>query len=752
MELKVTEIKIVVDKVSWVKHGCNDGETIKVGDTITTARDENGVEYVPIYVDDYDTTNPGESAIITVETGGIVKDIELRRCVPECGCGMFIIRQMRTENVSKDGGNVIIAGYEIRGDMENKCDLSTFICKSSSKFVQIFHNSSTKTFSAAFDRNDGVERSAKFSFYYNGNVCKSFTLTQNSKESYQNCNERYTITASSESVVCNGGSLTFGANGGSSECTDYNITASASYVACEGDEIYFSTDTPPTPPTPTECSILPSTVQRDGGSGVLIGTYSNCEGSVAGTSSANFISNIRGENGSIYADVLENPDEERTSDVTITIGSTTKTIVVTQSGGDAPVDYWHTGLPVVVINTPGGQAITSKEEWMEGASISIYETPNSEPVYQNDALQIKGRGNSSWNYDKKPYALKLENKAELLGMTKSKRWALLANYEDRTLIRNDVALAIAKCTDIDSGMKYVPSGKFVELVLNGEHRGNYYLAEQIKVEKTRVDIDEFSDYLLELDRYSSQEEEGFWFKTDFKTFPITIKSPDAPDKNYIKAKMDALETAIYTNSDFSYLDFNSFADYWIVEELTENIETASLKPGSVYCQYIVGADGEQDKVIMGPVWDFDYSTFLPYFPHIANKDICSNLDYRNIIQPGSYSDPLCVIPSDGKMTERFVNTHSVYYDKLFDNEQFKSVVKQRWNAIKPRLDAIIDKFDEDYNYILKSEKLNSDLWLPLDLNGDYWPDKNLSFREAVNNQKAYYTAKLNFMNTKINSW
>ena len=234
MDLKVTEIKIVVDKISWVKHGCNDGEIIKVGDTITTARDENGVEYVPIYVDDYDTSNPGESAIITVETGGIVKDIELRRCVPECGCGMFLIRQMRTENVSKDGGNVVIAGYEIRGGMENKCDLSTFICKSSSKFVQISHNTSTKTFSATFDRNDGIERSAKFSFYYNGNVCKSFTLTQSSKESYQSCNERYTITASSESVVCNGGSLTFGANGGGSTCTDYNITASTHSLECSG--------------------------------------------------------------------------------------------------------------------------------------------------------------------------------------------------------------------------------------------------------------------------------------------------------------------------------------------------------------------------------------------------------------------------------------------------------------------------------------------------------------------------------------
>ena len=475
--------------------------------------------------------------------------------------------------------------------------------------------------------------------------------------------------------------------------------------------------TPPTPPTPTKCSISVLSIGSEGGNGVLIGTYSNCEGSVIGTSSESFIGSIRGGNGSIYASVQANTGSERTSNVTITIGDTTKTFVITQSGGDEPLDYWHTGLPVVVINTPGGQAITSKDVWLENASISIYMSQGSEPVYQSSALQIRGRGNSSWNYEKKPYALKLEEKEELLGMTKSKRWVLLANYEDRTLMRNEIAFAIAHCTDLSTGMKYAPSGKFVELVLNGEHRGNYYLAEQIRAEKTRVNISD-SDYLLEIDRYSQTEE--FWFRTDFKTFPINIKSPDAPNVSDIKAKMDNVETVLYNNHNYSNIDFNSFADYWIVEELTENIETASLNPGSVFCQYIVS----QDKIIMGPVWDFDYSTFLPYFPFMAGKDICSRLDYRNIISPGSYSDPLCVIPSDGKMTERFVNTHSVFYNK----------------------------FDEVYNQILKSEKLNSELWIPLNLPGNYWPDKDLSFREAVNSQKTYYAAKLSFMNTKINGW
>ena len=124
-------------------------------------------------------------------------------------------------------------------------------------------------------------------------------------------------------------------------------------------------------------------------------------------------------------------------------------------------------LPQVVINTPNNQEIKSKTEWIEGATISIT-LADGTIDYESKDLEIRGRGNTTWEYPKKPYALKLGSKAEILGMPKHKRWVLLANWMDRTLMRNDVSFEIARQT----GLAWTPRGKFVELVLNGKLMGN----------------------------------------------------------------------------------------------------------------------------------------------------------------------------------------------------------------------------------------------------------------------------------------
>ena len=123
-------------------------------------------------------------------------------------------------------------------------------------------------------------------------------------------------------------------------------------------------------------------------------------------------------------------------------------------------------LPVVYINTPDSSPITSKEVWTENSSITIINSDGS-IGYSDNQLQIRGRGNSTWGYPKKPYALKLSSKTSVLGMPKHKRWVLLANWLDRTLMRNDVAFQISRQT----GLAWTPRGQFVELVLNGKHLG-----------------------------------------------------------------------------------------------------------------------------------------------------------------------------------------------------------------------------------------------------------------------------------------
>ena len=160
--------------------------------------------------------------------------------------------------------------------------------------------------------------------------------------------------------------------------------------------------------------------------------------------------------------------------------------VIVSSGTDkAEVKMFFSELPVVYINTEGGQAITSKEKYIDAELIvqgnSVY---NSETTkLYNGATESRGRDNSTWSQPKKPYRLKLDKKTDLLGMGKSKHWVLLANYLDESLQRNALAYNLSG----SMGMEQM-STVFVDVVLNGDFVGNYQLCENIRVDPTRVDI------------------------------------------------------------------------------------------------------------------------------------------------------------------------------------------------------------------------------------------------------------------------
>ena len=160
-------------------------------------------------------------------------------------------------------------------------------------------------------------------------------------------------------------------------------------------------------------------------------------------------------------------------------------VIVTSGTDKAEVKMFFSELPVVYINTEGGQAITSKEKYIDAELIiQGNETYNSKTTkLYNGATEIRGRGNSTWGQPKKPYRLKLDKKTDLLGMGKSKHWVLLANYLDESLQRNALAYNLSG----SMGMEQM-STVFVDVVLNGDFVGNYQLCENIRVDPTRVDI------------------------------------------------------------------------------------------------------------------------------------------------------------------------------------------------------------------------------------------------------------------------
>ena len=143
--------------------------------------------------------------------------------------------------------------------------------------------------------------------------------------------------------------------------------------------------------------------------------------------------------------------------------------------------HTSTGLPILYINTENNAPITSKDNYINAALTLIANEQGEEPLTAID-MEIRGRGNTTWKMPKKPYRIKFEDKTELLGMPADKSWVLLANFSDKTLMRNHIAFAFSR----QFGLAYTPQSRFVEVYLNGRYDGNYLLTEQIQIDKHRL--------------------------------------------------------------------------------------------------------------------------------------------------------------------------------------------------------------------------------------------------------------------------
>ena len=391
----------------------------------------------------------------------------------------------------------------------------------------------------------------------------------------------------------------------------------------------------------------------------------------------------------------------------------------------------NTGLPVVRIETPGKETVTSKTVWMDGATIRI-EKPDGEVDYEG-STEIKGRGNSTWRwYPKKPYALRLKEKGKILGMPSHKRWVLLANWKDRTLLRNDAAFWLSSHT----GLPYTVRGQFVELVMNGKHLGNYYLCEQIKLNKNRVNIDKMDametdpvritgGWLLEIDTYYDyqdyvDETHKFRFK-DLFNLPWIVKDPDDDEISevayeYIQNWIRDLETLLKDNARVQahayeeFLDVDTAIDYLIVEELTGNNDFynnwPSVGPHSTYLYKERGG-----KLYHGPVWDFDYHVFCPQYVHqwVGAKQ-------------------------------------TIFYPALLKDEKFRARLVERWDMYKDELKNLPDYIDQQADLIRQSEKINNKMW-PID--NDENGDEKMTFQESIDRIKKAFLDKWEWMDQNI---
>lgn len=383
-----------------------------------------------------------------------------------------------------------------------------------------------------------------------------------------------------------------------------------------------------------------------------------------------------------------------------------------------------TGLPVVMIETPGRVPITSKEDWIKEAAIRIDGAGRFDNL-ESAATSIRGRGNSTWGWPKKPYNLKLAEKQPILGMPKHKRWCLLANYMDRTLLRNKTAYYLASQTSL----AWTPHCEYVELFLNGEYQGQYLLAEHVKVDKNRVAITEMTPqdnagealtggYLLELDFHF----DNVWQWHTPHNVPFAVKSPDddeltAVQFDWIKNHIAEVENCLY-GSDFKnpttgyrrYIDAQSFVDYWLVYEITVNHELGN--PGSVFLHKDRGG-----KIVAGPVWDFDWGTF-------------------------SYN------ASPSAQWGLFIQW-AWWYGRLFEDSEFRSLAAERWRVLKPKFLTALEYIDEQQEYISLSANANFAIWqMTTDTNGD----ERLSFDAAVARMRKILAERIEIVDREVSKW
>jgi hypothetical protein len=360
--------------------------------------------------------------------------------------------------------------------------------------------------------------------------------------------------------------------------------------------------------------------------------------------------------------------------------------------------------------------------------------------YVIDSATTRLRGNASTQFPKKPYRIKFESKQKPLDApAKAKKWTLINNYGDKTLMRNLLAFRISQLF----GMPYTPYGQAVDVILNGEYKGCYQLCDQIEVNKNRVNIDEMETtdisgenltggYLWEIDAYAN--EEISWFNSNHN-IPVTIKSPDEDDitpeqSKYVEDFFNAMEADAFgsqyadaTNGWRRLLDAETFLKHFLIGELSGNTDTY----WSVY-QY---KKRGENKIYTGPVWDFDIAFDNDYRTYPVNNK--SDFVYRS---GGS---------SAGNM-KSFVDR------VLLLDPNTLTEVKTLWGKAREKglneeyLCAWIDSMAMEMD---RSQQLNFMRWNILNSKEHMNPVARGSYAREVAYLKEYITKRIEWMDKKL---
>ncbi len=374
-----------------------------------------------------------------------------------------------------------------------------------------------------------------------------------------------------------------------------------------------------------------------------------------------------------------------------------------------------TNLATLYLEFPDQKDLSSVQHSVYTEATYTFVDEYVEDSYYELPLQIKGRGNYSWSFAQKPYSLKLDEKADFLGMGAAKKWTLITVSSDHSMMHNYLTQKMAAAM----GLRGTCENEYVDVVVNGVYAGTWVLTEKIQIHEERIDVPDDVGVLFEIEMvyrhtcdtcivlYENGNRENS-VHLRLKTYKGTdIDEMDQRAKDAALAELQPFFTGLSNaftrektlDAISKYIDVDSFVNWYLLNELTRNYDSQFVT--SCYC-YI----DETGRVYMGPVWDFDtcYGTQDPQIDGYRVKN-------------------------------------APWYTQLFECEEFVRLVCERWTELQNcgLIDAFVDSIDATAQRIAASEQLNHALYPHSELGSS-------DFTEAVDYFESWLEKRIEWMN------
>ncbi len=385
-----------------------------------------------------------------------------------------------------------------------------------------------------------------------------------------------------------------------------------------------------------------------------------------------------------------------------------------------------TKIPQIFIYT-GGVKIDSKEHF-EDAEIKV--NPNAtitDLPQQKYKGKVRLRGNSTLYYPKSSFKIKFDEDVPLLGMHAYDEWCLIANYPDKTLLRNWLAYEMAARL----GMPFVPTHRFVEVYVNGKHQGNYLLTDQVEIGETRVNIPKLKKsssnitggYLMEADYRAKEEADAIWWES--YGMPISLKQPKEPTAEQLKyistfvQNADSLIMAGDTKG-LKYFDYESTTQWFLINELFKNCDASGFASIFFY------KNADDDKLYMSPAWDFD----------IGAGNAAHNAKAGTLTTSDWYV----------RYWARIARLHDTGY-----NTWWKYTVTY-WIANRQKLRDVIEMIDPLVETYKLSIDENNKLWPDMQEPSGFVVQGNTTYQMQIDYLKNFLNKRYDWLNTKFESY